>query len=383
MNDPGAARARRVLVLADSVGGGTGSIIGAVTGRWDPARWQVMIMTPGVLRARLAPHVPVEQLPPLSGPAWYPVGQLRRFAQVRRRVRAHRPDVLHTYFFWSIIYGRLLRRAGVVRRLVENREDEGFNWGRHEYALLRATASVPDRIICVSDAVRRVVTGREGTPADRIVTIHNGIDMSGGVGRDEAARSRIRAEWGVGESEPLVGMVANFNRPVKGVPWFVEAMPLILARVPAARFVLVGRGEEEVSLRARMEELGVSERVTFAGFRNDIGPCYDAMDVSVLTSLSEGLSMTVLESMRHGLPVVVTAVGGNPEIVREGETGHLVPPRDVAAFASRVAELLADPARRAAMGAAARRVVAERFDIARAAERYLEVYEEGLGATGV
>ena len=192
MTDPPVQGARRVLVLADSVGGGTGSIIGAVTGRWDPDRWHVTIMTPGVLRARLAPHVRVEQLPPLGGIGGYPIGQLRRFAQVRRRVQALQPDVLHTYFFWSIIYGRLLRRGGAVARLVENREDEGFNWGRHEYALLRTTASIPDRIICVSDAVRKVVAEREHTPAERIVTIHNGIDVSEGSGPDRAARDRMR-----------------------------------------------------------------------------------------------------------------------------------------------------------------------------------------------
>jgi glycosyltransferase involved in cell wall biosynthesis len=103
------------------------------------------------------------------------------------------------------------------------------------------------------------------------------------------------------------------------------------------------------------------------------------MDLSVLTSLSEGLSIALLESMRHGLPVVATRVGGNPELVLDGECGYLVPARDVEAFASRVIQLLRNPEERQRIGAAARRRVEEHFSLARTAEQTQSLYESITG----
>ena len=126
--------------------------------------------------------------------------------------------------------------------------------------------------------------------------------------------------------------------------------------------------------------MDVADRVRFTGYQPDVTPFYDAMDVSVLTSLSEGLSITLLESMSHRLPVVVTAVGGNPEVVIDGETGFLVPPRDVAAFVTQVTRLAHDPELRARFGTAARLRVARSFSRDRAASRYLDVYQEALSS---
>ncbi|HEU4698413.1 MAG TPA: glycosyltransferase family 4 protein, partial [Gemmatimonadales bacterium] len=356
--------APRVLLLADSLGGGTGNIVLDISKRWAPEQCAARILTQAPPTARVRPGVPVECLPPLGALGFYPVAQLRRLAQVARRVRQLRPDVLHCYFFWSIMYGRALKALGLVPRLVENREDQGFNWGRHEYALLRRTAGQPDLVVCVSEAVRRTVLEREGLPPERVVVIHNGIEP-GPRPRTrvrDVRNAELRRAWNIADDQPVVGMVANFNRAVKGVGYFFDAMPAIAQAVPEVRFLLLGRGPEEAALRARARELGVEAHVIFAGFQEEIGSFYDMMDLSVLTSLSEGLSMTLLESMQHGVAVVATAVGGNPELVREGETGYLVPPRDVPAFADRVVALLRDPARRAAFGAAGRRVVEEEFD---------------------
>ena len=374
------AEPRRVVLLADSAGGGTGNILFDVTARWPRDRWDARLITEKTPRARVAPRIPVEVLPPLRLLGFYPFAQVQRLAQLVPRVRAARPAIVHSYFFWSIMYGRALKAAGVVPHLVENREDQGFNWGRHEYALLRRTARLPDRVVCVSEAVRQVVLEREGLAPECVVVIHNGIEPGPAPTLPSgAARSgELRRQWGIGERDLVVGMVANFNRAVKGVGYFFDAMPAIAAAVPEARFLLLGRGEEEAALRAKAKADGIEDRVVFAGFQQDIGPYYDMMDVSVLTSLSEGLSMTLLESMRHGVPVVATRVGGNPELVREGETGWLVPARDVPAFTERVTALLRDGERRAGFGAAGRRVIEERFSITRTAVRYTELYEEVL-----
>lgn len=293
---------------------------------------------------------------------------------LRRRLKNDPPDILHTYFFWAIIYGRLLKASGTVSRLVENREDLGFNWGRHEYALLRLTRKFPDRVICVGEAVRERVLERERLEPARTRVIRNGVAPP--PPPDADAPAGVRVELGLPASSPIVGMVANFNRPVKGARYFVDALPLVASEVPDVRFLLIGLGENEAELRRRAEAAGVGDRLVFTGFRADIDRFYDAMDVSALTSLSEGLSITLLESMRHGVPVVATNVGGNPEVVRHGETGFLVPPRDPGSFAAEVIRLLKNPALRDRFSRRAREVVTESFFLPDVAAAYGDVYAE-------
>lgn len=366
----------RLLILMSDLGGGTGNHVLRMADRWDPDEWQPALASTEPRTSRFEPSLPVIRLPEPRGPGVYPVRQLMRFRQIRRLVQRRRPRLLHAYFFWPILYGRMLRLSGAVPRLVENREDQGFNWGRHEYAWLRLTRSVPDRVICVSEAVRDVALEREGLDPARTAVIHNGIEPQEEVSRD--VELALRDELGIPEEAPVVGMVANLNRRVKGVDRFLEIAPLILERVPDARFVIVGLGGDEEALRTRVERRGVADRVILPGYRDDIEVFYAMMSVSVLTSRSEGLSITLLESMAHGLPVVATDVGGNPELVEEGRTGFLVPLHDRREFADRVAELLEDPGLRERMGSAGRRRALESFDLDRTARRYSELYREVL-----
>jgi L-malate glycosyltransferase len=366
-----------VLLLLDVLGGGTGTIVQAVANRWDRGEWAARLMT---LTApdRIETDLPLETLPPLSRASFYPVGQIRRVAMLARRLREMNPAIVHAYFFWSILYARLLKLVGVVAHVVENREDQGFNWGWHEYALLRLTAKVPDRVVCVSNAVRDVVLAREWLDPRRVVVIPNGIEVGEApVGRSQKAAA-LKAELGFAPEHQVVGMVANLNRLVKGVGYFIESVPIIVAAVPETRFMIVGGGHGEESHRARARELGVEDRVLFVGFRPDIARYYEVMDISVLTSLSEGLSMTLLESMRHALPVVATRVGGNPELVEHGGSGYLVPPRDPRAFAGRVIELLRNQALRRTMGDRGRRIVEKRFPIDATSRAYSDLYREVL-----
>lgn len=375
----GRERNPSAVLLMDVLGGGTGTSVRAISERLVRSGWKARILVADPPQKDLSSEVPIEVLRPAKRFDFYPLAQVRRLRQAAERLRRLRPEVLHAYFFWSILIARLLKKFGLVEYLIENREDEGFNWGRHEYALLRLTRSLPDRVVCVSRGVRRVVLDREGLPPEKVTVIHNGIDTKTSVSVDPSTVDAIRRSHGLEPHHLIVGMVANPNRSVKGVRYFVDAIPLILERVPAARFLIVGGGGEESELQARAESLGVERELVFTGFQPDTAPYYELMDLSVLTSLSEGLSMTLLESMKHGLPVVATRVGGNPELVVDGETGRLVPPRDVGAFADRVASLLEDPPLRRSMGAAGKEVVEERFDLSDTAAAYLRLYEEALG----
>lgn len=307
----------------------------------------------------------------------FPLAQWRQLRLLHRVVREHQPAIVHAYFFWPIIYGRILKRLGVIQHLVENREDQGFIWSGTDYRLLRATASIPDRIICVSEAVREVVLEREGTPDDRTVVIRNGVRLPSTRPLDEELEA-TRRELGFSPEHRIVGMVANLEHAVKGASYFVEAVPLIARRIPQARFLVLGEGRGRAALMRRAEELGVSDRILFAGFRSDVHRLYPIMDVSVLTSLSEGLSMTILESMSFGLPVVATRVGGNAELVRHNESGLLVPPRDVSRFADAVVGVLGDRQLGRSFGREGRRIVEQHFALQAVADRYELLYREVL-----
>ncbi len=363
----------RVTYLLSDLGGGTGHHLLDLLAQRDLRSWEADIVSEVPSTARMEVGVEHRVLDPPPGPARYPIRQARRYRQLERQLRLRQPpDLLHTFFFWSIIYGRLLKVRGLVPRLVENREDQGFDWGMHEYALLALTRHVPDRVICVSEAVRQVVLEREGIRPSRVEVIRNGIVRSEDM---NAARGReLRAELGLSPAHPVVLMVANYDRPVKGVRYFLESIPIIRDRLPATRFILLGTGKTEPKLRQRAAQLGIDDVLLLPGFRDDVQRFYGIADISVLTSLSEGLSITLLESMRYGVPIVATDVGGNPEIVAHGRSGWLVPPRDPERFATAVIRLLLDDRLRRQFGAAGRHIVERDFDIRRVVSRYGEIY---------
>jgi glycosyltransferase involved in cell wall biosynthesis len=362
------------------LGGGTGDHLLSMFNRWRDQGWAARIISERPLTSRLTPEVPVDVLERTDWFDRYPITQLRRVRRIGRLLDQHGHDVVHSYFYWSIIYGRVLKKLGKVKYLIENREDQGYSWNRRDYAILRAGRAIPDRVICVSEAVRQVVLERERIDPDRVVVVHNGIEPLSDD--DVGDRQVVRNELGLSDSDLVVGMVANLNRKVKGVPYFIDALPLILDAVPTARFVIFGKGKEEAALKEKARSIGVDSSLLFAGFKSDIERYYAAMDVSVLTSLTEGLSISLLQSMQHGLPVVVTHVGGNPEVVVDGETGFLVPARDPTEFAEKVIALLRDGDLRHRMGESGRRRVSEAFQVERAADRYLEIYGEVLASSG-
>lgn len=366
----------RILYLSDDLGGGTGNHLLNLAERCRESGWDAEVVSFAPRTARRSPGVPVRRLPEPPGPSVYPLRQIFRFRQVRSLVRERRPDLVHAYFFWPVLYSRVLRWTGEVPLLVENREDEGFNWGAHEYAWLRASRKVPDRVICVSRAVREVVTEREQLAPERTTVIHNGVEEPPEV--DAEAVSGIRTELGIPLRAPVVGMVANLNRAVKGIERFLDSVPRILDAVPDARFVVVGEGSRAKGLERRAAEVGGAESVHFVGYREDVDAFYALMDVSVLTSSTEGLSITLLESLSHGVPPVVTRVGGNPEVVEDGNSGFLVPLDDQEALASRIALLLRDEALRERMGRAARRRFRAQFRMDETVNRYQREYRDLL-----
>jgi glycosyltransferase involved in cell wall biosynthesis len=366
-------RVRRLLVVTNTLRGGSGSHIVRLLDKLTPERWEVKVLCHGTRDFDPPAHVSLIDDTTRGRLHRFPVAQWRQLRRMHRLVQEYQPDIVHAFFFWPIIYGRILKRLGIVGHLVENREDGGFMWSETDYRVLRSTAGIPDRIICVSEAVREVVLEREGPPAGRTKVIRNGVALPLATLPLEERRA-VRAELGFASSHRIVGMVANLDHAVKGASFFVESIPLIMKSVPEARFLVLGEGGGRAGLQRLAHDLGVADSVVFAGFRSDMHRFYPIMDVSVLTSLSEGLSMTILESMSYGLPVVATRVGGNPELVRDGRSGFLVPPRDPLIFADAVARVLKDAHLREEFGKQGLKIVEQEFALHAVAARYEEVY---------
>jgi glycosyltransferase involved in cell wall biosynthesis len=153
---------------------------------------------------------------------------------------------------------------------------------------------------------------------------------------------------------------------------------LARARLPQIRLVIAGDGDERRALEARVTELGLEGRVDFLGWRSDLAALYQSMDVFVLTSINEGTPVSLIEAMAAGVPVVASSVGGVPDVVEDGVTGVLVPPRRPEAVAAAIVSTVTQPERASVMAARARRSVSDRFDSARLVQETEAMYRQTL-----
>jgi glycosyltransferase involved in cell wall biosynthesis len=227
-----------------------------------------------------------------------------------------------------------------------------------------------DCFICASEAVREVLIA-DGVSRDRAVTVHEGIDLE----RVAAApRANLHADLWLPHDAPIVGNVAALV-PHKGQRHLIEAAALVVKTVPDARFVIAGEGELRPALERQIKEHRLEKHVFLAGFRPDILSVHKAFDIFVMSSVTEGLGTSLLDAMACGKPIVATRAGGIPEVVVDGETGLLVPPRDHEAMAEAIVTLLRDRALRARIGHAGEVRVGERFSAERMVQDTLAVYE--------
>lgn len=242
-----------------------------------------------------------------------------------------------------------------------------YDWliGRWPFALA-------DRIIAVSEWVRGDIA-KYGIDAGKIIPVHNGINVDSFRPSDA---KNVRSQYGIGD-DPMLLFVGRMITQ-KGIPYLIDAMPLILEEHPRAKLLLVGRGSALKGLKAKVAAMGLERSVLFSGYMSEemLKEAYGTCDLFVLPSVWEVLPIAVLEAMSSGKPVVCTDAGGDREMVRDGVNGYVVPMRDSRALAEKVNRVLADPGLRSRMGAASRRIAEEEFDWKLIAARTRQVYEE-------
>jgi glycosyltransferase involved in cell wall biosynthesis len=227
-----------------------------------------------------------------------------------------------------------------------------------------------DCFICASEAIRRMLLG-DGIPDERTVTVHEGIDL----GRVEAAApAKLHEELWLPHHAPIVGNVAALV-PHKGQRHLIDAAALVVRQVPDARFVIAGEGELRPVLERHIKELHLEKHVFLVGFRPDVLSLHRAFDIFVMSSITEGLGTSLLDAMASARPIVATDTGGIPEVVCNGTTGILVPPRDPEALARPLVTLLKDEALRRRLGEAGLARARHYFSAERMVNETLDAYE--------
>ncbi len=356
---------KRVLILIKGLGaGGAERLLVTAAAFADRERFEYSVAYLAAGEDALRPELETAGLDVTCLDGARGAGWLRR---LRALAASDRIDLVHAHSPYVAAGARLV----LPRRLpfVYTEHDVWAGYRRATALINAATYGRNDHVFAVSDRVRASI--RRRGPA--VETLYQGHDPRAS---DRADRGAMRAELGVEGDGPVIGTVANFRRE-KGHEHLLAAAATVGAKVPDARFVLVGTGPLESRVRARASELGLNGTVVFASPRHDAATVAAAFDVFALASLHEGLPIALLEAMALGSPVVVTDAGGTSEAVTDREHGLLVAPGDPAALAGGIVELLEDRELAGRLGEAAR-VRAAEFDMRRTVARMEEVYGELL-----
>jgi glycosyltransferase involved in cell wall biosynthesis len=231
-----------------------------------------------------------------------------------------------------------------------------------------------DCFIAASEAIRRILLA-DGVPENQAVTVHEGIDVD--RVKSVPAVDVHEAFW-LPHHAPVVGNVAALV-PHKGQRYLIEAAHLVVQEIPDARFVILGEGELRDQLERQVREHHLEKHVLLPGFRTDVMGCLKSFDLFVMSSVTEGLGTSLLDAMACSRPIVATSAGGIPEVVADGETGLLVPPRDQASMANAIVTLLNDAPRRGQMGLAGLARVRDRFTVERMVAETAAVYARVAG----
>ncbi len=298
----------------------------------------------------------------------------RALGRIRAHLASQRTQVLHTHNPAPHYYGAVAALLERTDRLVNTRHGMGnapFTIRRE--ILFRLALAGTDAVALVCRRAEGNFVRHRIVPRRKAAVVPNGIRTHAFAAPSPQARAGALRALGLDPGGFHVGIVGRLN-PVKDHATLLRAMLPLAAAVPSARLVVIGGGPLQASLEALAASLGIAPHVRFLGDRDDVAALLPALDAFALASISEGYSISLLEASAAGLPIVATDVGGNGEIVQDGRTGRLVPARDPESLGRALAELAADPGKRAAWGSAARAWALAEASIGTMADRYERLY---------
>jgi glycosyltransferase involved in cell wall biosynthesis len=285
-------------------------------------------------------------------------------------------QLIHAHQCSPWFYAALSRLLNPRPRLLL--EEHGRFWPEPDNAKRRLVNQqlinrLTHRFVAVSQDISARLTRYEGIPSDRIEVIYNGVDAPNRPNADEVLQRR--AALGIAADDFVIGTVGRFD-PIKNLPMLIDALTALCRSNPRVRGLLIGDGPERADITRRVHEAGLDGRIILTGHRDDARALLPCMDLFVLASFSEGTSVALLEAMSAGVPAVVTAVGGNPEIVIDQQTGWVISSGDVHALVEVFRSAIADEKLRSNLANEARLRFELNFTMQKMIVRYRSIYQE-------
>jgi len=352
--------------------GGQNQVLLTVNGLREIGQRAALVAHPdGVLRQRAAEGL---ELIPLAPRSEFDLSAAWRLARVLKRLQ---PDIVHAHDAHGVAMASLALSLGggsaarepalvVSRRVDFHLRSNSFSRWKHRQV---------DCFIAASDAIRQMLVA-DGVPAERTVTVHEGIDVD--HVRAAPAVNLHEAFW-LPHHAPVVGNVAALV-PHKGQRHLIEAARLVTRQMPDVRFIILGEGDLRESLERQVRDYHLEKHVFLPGFRTDVLGCMKGFDLFAMSSVTEGLGTALLDAMACARAIVATRTGGIPEVVEDGVTGRLAAARDHAAMAQLILALLADDPLRRQMGDAGLARVQARFTVERMVSETAAVYARVAGS---
>ncbi len=303
-------------------------------------------------------------------------GLILRLAKLIRREEV---TLVHAHQYTAYFYGALAAiLAGFIKVIFTEHGRHYPDKRKPLQVLLNKAILIPctAAVTAVSGAVKQSVVPSEGIPPERIGILLNGIEVE----RFKLAADNLeqRAKLGCKLADPLIGMIARLGAEKDHVT-LLQAMPAVCRQVPSARLLIIGDGPKRKGLEQLASSLSLGNQVIFTGKRRDIPALLAILDLVVLSSFYEGTSVTLLEAMAAGKAIIASRVGGNPQVVVEGESGFLFKPGDSQELAQKMVYLLGNAPLRKQMGEQGRKRVEELFSGSRMVKEYEGLYHEILG----
>ena len=368
---------KNILHVIDTCGpGGAETVFLELAKGLDARRWRSFVAIPGTgwVYDSLVEHGFEPIITPL-----HRAFDVRYLAALCRAVRRHRIDLIQTHLFSAGVYGGLAGLlCGVpVISTMHGRPDLSGNakYGAVKFGIMRRGVT---KVVFVSESLRRFFLSAGDLKPERTAVITDGIDVSLFAPRRDTA---LRQEWGIRDNEVLVGAVGNV-RPAKSYDVLLKAAALLRQEALPYRFVVVGdaQGSLYQDLLALRDQLGLGTMVAFTGFKSDVRGVMNNLDLYASTSSSEGFSLSVVQAMACGVPVVATKSGGPEEIITHDVDGLLVDANSPEQVARALRRLGTEPGTRGRLTQAGRKAVEAKFTLTQMVNSYDQLYDECVRA---
>ncbi|MBS0169848.1 MAG: glycosyltransferase family 4 protein [Nitrospira sp.] len=365
---------KTVLYLSTSSGpGGAERVISNLSASLNPSRYRAILclFRPGWIQAHTESRGVRTYVIPTHG-----MFDWRWGLRFKKLLKDEHVDVIHAHEFDANVQGSFVSALTGIP-LVATVHGKNYFWEKFRRRLAYRWVSRRATMVAVSENLKHFIVDKVGVDSRDVKVVYNGVNVLPPC--SPADIEQCRKELDLPTGNQIVGVVGNLY-PVKGHQYLIAAIPTILAKCPKTTFVFAGRGQLEAELKEQAHQLGIDGYVRFLGLRQDIPQILALLDVFVLPSLSEGLSMAILEAMVAGKPVIATDVGGNPELVEDGVTGYLVPSQNSQALADRVIALLTEKGHALQFGKTGQLRAQGQFSLQTMVQNYQSLYDQCMEA---